>query len=82
MPLPKEVYDHRVSYGQLDRGQRNKQLSVLRERIRQIGQEIFELSCQLQRQFDAKDVKKALVLVAELKTLKAYEERLTEKVDW
>lgn len=80
MYLTKEVREHGVPYAQLDRWERNHQLSVVREHVREIREKIFELSCQLQRRFDPKDMTEALLLVAELKALKAYEERLSYKV--
>jgi hypothetical protein len=79
MPLSAELYEHSVPNAQIARWERNKRLSVVRERIRQINEEMFELSCQLQRHFDPKDVRNALVLVAELKTLRAYEETFSER---
>ncbi len=78
MPIPKEGYADQTSHPQLDRWQRSRQLSLIRERCRQIGKEIFELCCQLQERFDIKDVQEALVLVAELKTLRVCMERLTQ----
>ncbi len=78
MPIPKEGYAGQISYPQLDRWQRSRQLSLVRERCRQLGEEISALCCQLQERFDVKDVQEALVLVAELKTLRKCEERLTQ----
>ncbi len=59
MPRPKEAYAGEIPYVQLDHWERSRQLSIVRERFRQIGQEIFELSCQLQKQFDTKDMEEA-----------------------
>ncbi len=55
----------------------------MRERIRQLGTELFELCCRLPKQPDAQDFFDALALVLELKALRACEERLTqvEKVE-
>ncbi len=50
----------------------------MRERIRRLGTELFELCCRLPKQPDAQDFFDALALVAELKALRACEERLTE----
>ncbi len=61
-------YAGEILYLQLDDWERDR--SIVRERCRKIGQEIFELSCQLQEQFDVKDMQEALVLVREWKTLK------------
>lgn len=83
MPIPKQAYAGEIPSLQLDRWERNRQLSIVHERCRQIGQEIFELSCELQKRFDIKDVEEALPLVREWKTLKACEERLMQwEVEW
>lgn len=79
MLLPNEVFEQVVPYAQLDRWERTHQLSIVREHIRELGEQIFDLSLQLQREFNAQDVTRALILVAELKNLRAYEERLTER---
>ncbi len=83
MPIPKEGYADQTSHPQLDRWQRSRQLSLIRERCRQLGEEISALCRHPQERFDVKDVQEALVLVTELKTLRKCEERLTqlEKVD-
>lgn len=80
MRLPNQVYEREVSHALFDRWEQSKRLCAVRERIRQIDEEVFELSCQLQRHFDPLDVREALVLVAELKSLRAYEETLREEL--
>jgi hypothetical protein len=79
MLLPNEVYEHGVPHAQFEHWERRQRLSVVRERLGQISERIFELSCQLQRQFNVDDVREALMLVAESKTLKAYEATLTRR---
>lgn len=76
MPIPKEAYAHEPDLQLV--WQRDRQLSIVRERCRQLGQELFEVCCQLPKTGDAKDFAEALALVAELKALRTCEERLTQ----
>ncbi len=69
-----------VSDARSRRWELGQRLSLVRERIRHIREGIFTLACQLQRKFDAERLAEALLLVSELKTLQAYEEKLTDKV--
>jgi hypothetical protein len=78
MRVPNQFYQRGLSYTQLEGWERSRRLSVVRERVRQISQELFDLSCQLQKRFNVDDVKHALALVAEMNSLKAHEQMLRE----
>jgi len=76
MTLPKEIDALDASYHYYSRRRLNKHLLMVREQSREVNQQLFDLCCKLQKQFDVKDLEQVSVLVAELKTLKACEEEL------
>lgn len=79
MAVRGETYTPDVSRPYVLHQRQRTHLLYLRERLREINQQLFEVCCQLQRQFDPKDLGTALVLVAELKTLKACEDELEQQ---
>ncbi len=56
----------------------SKDLAVIRESYGQANEQLLEVCCRLQRRFDPKDLEQAAHLVAELRTLKACEEKLEQ----
>jgi hypothetical protein len=59
-----------------DRRRHNKDLAAIRESCGQVNEQLLELCCKLQKEFDPRDLEQVWNLVAELKTLKACEEKL------
>ena len=76
MAVPEEIHARDVPYLYYSRRRLNEQLSMVREQSRQVGQQLFDVCCKLQKEFGPKDLEQASALVAELKTLKACEEEL------
>ncbi len=61
-----------------DKRQYHKDLSCIRESYGEVNEQLLEVCRKMQKQFDPKDLQQAAHLAAELKTLKACEEKLEE----